>query len=301
MASLIDELSYIVFDTVDIEAWRRFASDVLGFEVAGDAATLRLRMDGRPFRCLVQQGETESLPIVGWRISDASTLKILLSRLSDADMCVEDLDASDLATRQVDGGIRFRCHNGIQHEIVYGPAQCESFTPMGDVSGFITSLGGMGHVVWSTPDMEQMDRLMLDIFAMTLREDISTPAGQGHFYGCNPRHHSMAVFSAPVLSLQHIMVEMNEIDDVGRAMDRVSDLEYEMLQPLGRHRTDHMLSFYVKTPNGFGMEIGCGGVLCDDNWSEVRSANRRRPWGHGAAMHTHRKKFPAPAAAGNGG
>src|SRR3546814_14308885 len=81
------------------------------------------------------------------------------------------------------------------------------------------------------------------------------------------------LFRSRQLHLEHVMVEMNELDDVGRAMDRCEVLGHKLLQPLGRHRNDHMVSFYVETPSGFGMEIGFDGVLCGDDW--IRSEERR--------------------------
>src|SRR3546814_243502 len=151
----------------------------------------------------------------------------------------------------------------------------------------------MGHTAWLMPDIAAMDRLMLGALGMTLREEISAPNVQGHFYGCNPRHHSLAAFGDRQLHLEHVMVEMNELDDVGRAMDRCEVLGHKLLQPLGRHRTDHMVSFYVETPSGFGMEIGFDGVLCGDDWIEQREHRRRRAWGHGAALRNHQREAAA--------
>src|SRR3546814_9530073 len=73
-------------------------------------------------------------------------------------------------------------------------------------------------------------------------------------------------------------------------MDRCEVLGHKLLQPLGRHRTDHMVSFYVETPSGFGMEIGFDGVLCGDDWIEQREHRRRRAWGHGAALRNHQRE-----------
>ena len=296
MTPLVEELAYVVLDTADLDAWTRFAQDILGFEAVRDGANLRLRMDARPYRYLVRQSEGERLPILGWQVADAVTLDTVSGRLGDLGLEVSRLDEAALLARRADGGVRFRCRNGIDHELVHGLGPLSSFVPPGDVTGYVTSPGGLGHVVWSVPDVEAMDRLMIDAFRMTLREDIPTPAGQGHFYGCNARHHSLAVFSAPALRLEHLMVEMADLDDVGRAMDQVSSrAEYEMLQPLGRHRTDHMVSFYVRTPSGFGMEVGYGGLLCDERWADVRDSSRRRPWGHGTAMRAHHKGTTASA------
>ena len=289
----VDELAYIVLETVDVEAWVRYAQGVLGFEVVRDGASVRLRMDSRPFRYLLRKGKTDGLPILGWQVADAENLEWVVARVRQLDLDVVPLDRVELRDRHAAAGVRLTCRNGITFELAYGLTAAEPFSSRGDVTGFVTSSGGLGHVVWTVPDVEEMDRLMIDAFGMSLRENILTPLGTGHFYGCNPRHHSLAVLSGPTLRLEHLMVEMKELDDVGRAMDRAEDAGYMIPQPLGRHRTDHMVSFYVQTPNGFGMEIGFDGLLCGDDWNEVRESSRLRPWGHGHAMRTHQKALAA--------
>src|SRR3546814_4212283 len=132
-------------------------------------------------------------------------------RISDwsSDVCSSDLD---LRFRQAAGGLRFVCHNGISHEIVYGRGDGAPYQPASDVTGFVTGEGGMGHTAWLIPDIAAMDRLMLGALGMTLREEISAPNVQGHFYGCNPRHHSLAAFCVRHLHLYHFMVELRSED-----------------------------------------------------------------------------------------
>jgi 3,4-dihydroxy-9,10-secoandrosta-1,3,5(10)-triene-9,17-dione 4,5-dioxygenase len=291
MTALVDEFAYIILDVIDTDAWARFAGDIVGAQVEQEGATVRLRLDDRPFRYLIRRRQADRLPALGWRVADADALTAVKTRLGDIGLEPAQIEAAELHDRRAAAGLRFSCPNGIDHEVVCGLEGGGAFTPSADVSGFVTGPGGLGHIVWGAPNLEAMDRLMMGAFGMALREDISTPSGVGHFYGCNARHHSLAAFSAPALRLEHIMVEMKDLDDVGCAMDRAVDADYPLTQPLGRHRTDHMVSFYLDTPSGFGMEIGCGGVLCDDSWPQVRDANRRRPWGHGAAMRRHHQRL----------
>jgi 2,3-dihydroxybiphenyl 1,2-dioxygenase len=290
MTSLVEELAYVVVDTTDVFGWERFARKLLGAEAVRDGGTLRLRLDERPYRWLIRTAEKNALPVLGWRVADAAILDLIATKLLKLGHDVASLNRTDLSLRDLTGAVRFRCHNGIQHEVAHDRQVDRPFVPPGDVTGFVTRPGGLGHAVWSIPDVPAMDRLMLEAFGMSLREDILTPAGPGHFYGCNARHHSLAVFTAPALRIEHLMAEMRGLDDVGRAMDRAIDVECDILQPLGRHRTDQMVSFYVRTPNGFGMEIGCGGILVGHDWEQVREGSRKRPWGHGAAMRAHHKK-----------
>src|SRR5205807_1878480 len=61
----------------------------------------------------------------------------------------------------------------------------------------------------------------------------------------------------------HVMLEVADVDDVGRAYDLVNTLGYKVAMSLGRHTNDHMTSFYVRTPSGFEIEYGAGGRLID--------------------------------------
>ena len=62
------------------------------------------------------------------------------------------------------------------------------------------------------------------------------------------------------------MLEMPDIDDVGQTLDRAKAAGVRITSTLGRHKNDHMLSFYMESPAGFDVEIGTGGLLCGDDW-----------------------------------
>ena len=49
---------------------------------------------------------------------------------------------------------------------------------------------------------------------------------------------------------------------------------------LGRHTNDRMTSFYVRTPSGFEIEYGTGGLLVDDATWVVRPYDAGSVWGH---------------------
>ncbi len=49
--------------------------------------------------------------------------------------------------------------------------------------------------------------------------------------------------------------------------------------PTGRHSNHRMFSFYVRSPVGFDVEIGCGGLLVDASWTPSRVVEGD-VWGH---------------------
>ena len=77
------------------------------------------------------------------------------------------------------------------------------------------------------------------------------------------------------------MLEVDELDIVGRAWDKVLEEDAApILSTLGKHTNDKMVSFYVRSPSGFGIEYGTGGILIDDaTWTPTRYAAAHY-WGH---------------------
>ena len=80
--------------------------------------------------------------------------------------------------------------------------------------------------------------------------------------------------------VHHIMFELTDPDDVGRAHDRVRDAGIPLAMDYGKHPNDLMTSFYVRTPSGFELEYGSGGVVIDDATWQITSYDATSLWGH---------------------
>ena len=78
----------------------------------------------------------------------------------------------------------------------------------------------------------------------------------------------------------HLMVEVENSDDVGLCLDRAIRKKVKMSATLGRHINDKMLSFYMKTPGGFDIEFGCEGLEVDDHSWTARESTAVSLWGH---------------------
>jgi 3,4-dihydroxy-9,10-secoandrosta-1,3,5(10)-triene-9,17-dione 4,5-dioxygenase len=156
---------------------------------------------------------------------------------------------------------------------------------------FVTGLMGLGHVVLPVPDDESALRFYTETLGFRLRDSIrmapelfGRPAGPPlwmRFLGCNPRHHSLALapFPAPA-GIVHLMIEVESLDDVGRAMDRCARRGAPISATLGRHANDEMVSFYARAPGGFDVEYGTDGRLVDDATWVSRETTAVSLWGH---------------------
>ena len=139
-------------------------------------------------------------------------------------------------------------------------------------------------------DVEAL-RFYTDVLGFRLRDSMRMPGefvGKEpgstawlRFLGCNPRHHSLAFLPMPNPSkCVHIMLEVEELDDVGRALERVRKHKVPLSATLGRHMNDQMVSFYVKSPGGFDVEYGTEGLQVDDDKWVARESTAVSYWGH---------------------
>ena len=188
----------------------------------------------------------------------------------------------------MESAITFLDPAGIRLEVFHSAVLDHSpvVTPHG--ARFVTGTQGLGHVVIPVPDQDEA----YDFYVKTLgflprgafRLDAPPEAGpmRIRFFGVNERHHSLAMMPSPKQGpgLIHVMVEVDSLDDVGRAQDRVVAEGISLSSTLGRHTNDKMLSFYVRAPGGWDIEFGCDGMLVDEAHYTAEEITADSYWGH---------------------
>jgi hypothetical protein len=119
------------------------------------------------------------------------------------------------------------------------------------------------------------------LLGFRLSDYIEVPSGVATFMHCNARHHSLAFIEVPNLSaMQHLMLEVDDIDVVGRSYDRAIASATRIAMTLGRHTNDRMLSYYATSPSGVDVEYGSDGITIDDATWTVQHFNSLSYWGH---------------------
>jgi 3,4-dihydroxy-9,10-secoandrosta-1,3,5(10)-triene-9,17-dione 4,5-dioxygenase len=290
----LKSLGYLRIEATDVAAWREYGLKVLGMvEGAGTIdGALYLRMDDFPARLVIVPGERDHVAASGWECANAAELQDIRDRLDTAGVPYKEGTAEELADRKVVELISFEDPSGNTLEAFHGVAlqHRRVVSPYGH--RFVTGEQGLGHVVLSTSDDEAALRFYRDVLGFRLRDSMRLPPqmvgrpADGapawlRFFGCNPRHHSLAFLPMPTPSgIVHLMVEVEEADDVGLCHDRALRRKVPMSATLGRHVNDLMLSFYMKTPGGFDVEFGCEGRQVEDDTWVARESTAVSLWGH---------------------
>jgi 3,4-dihydroxy-9,10-secoandrosta-1,3,5(10)-triene-9,17-dione 4,5-dioxygenase len=284
----IRALGYLRLEATDVDAWEHFLRDALDMDVTRDGDVLRARIDERPARLVVTAGDADRLAAVGWEASGLAGLARVTRALEEAGLEVRAASAEELADRRVEALVHVCDPGGIPLEIHAGPALDHRPLVPRDGTRFVAGDLGLGHVVVPEVAMGAAMEFYEGILGFHHRDSMRLP-GMGpdgadawiRFLGCNPRHHSLALFEGPVpTGIVHLMLEVDDLDAVGRGLDRCRDLEVPLSSSLGRHTNDHMVSFYVATPGGFDVEYGTGGRLVDpETWvtTEITAVSY---WGH---------------------
>ena len=285
-------LAYVVVQSAGVDTWRGYAENMLGMQ-AHDAAdgALYLKMDQRDFRYLVVPGDTDRYFASGWELADAAALDAAVHALQQAGVEPMRADAKEVALRRVQAMVWCLDPSGNRHEFFWGVrAEFKRFvSPLG-VPGFVTGAMGLGHVVLPAPQFDATDAFvrdvlgfeLSDIFRVRFTADPAEAEKRIHFMHCkNARHHSLAIMDLAVPSgCVHVMAEVDSMDEVGRALDRLAAQGVKLSATLGRHCNDQMISFYMKTPGGFDLEYGYGGLTVDWAQHTVFEATRVSLWGH---------------------
>jgi 2,3-dihydroxybiphenyl 1,2-dioxygenase len=286
---MVQRLGYVGLGVSDIEAWERFATEILGFVTSGraDDGTLYLRQDSYHHRFALHPTAEDDIVYVGWEARGEGELQQLAERVTAAGIDATFATPSEATARGVVELLRFEDPGGLGHEVFFGLANIgELFVPPELEGRFRTGELGMGHLTLHVTDHDKHVEFYRDLLGMrrtsTRRLPEGAPIDAVSSWRCNRRHHSVAILGMrepAAQRLAHFGLHLNDIDDVGVAYDKAQDAGVVAVT-LGRHQGDQVLSFYATTPSGFQVEYGWLGREILDDAPIDQVVGPPSKWGH---------------------
>ena len=303
----IRQLGYVGLQGADPKAWLDFATRIVGLMparvvpgepwgmpgqpgratpasggsgVAADGSVF-LKMDDWQWRVALHPGPGPGLRYLGLELRGPQELDAAEAELLARGLTVTRATPAELEARCVHGMAHTQDPAGNRVELFHGITRDHNFASPAGQPGFVTGELGMGHVVLLVPDLEAALGFWCGALGFRLSDYVLFGPEQGvWFLHCNARHHSVALVRVgPFAALHHVLFELPGIDDVGQAHDRAVAAGHAITTSLGRHRNDGMFSFYVRSPVGFDVEVGCHGLLVDETWTPSRFVEGD-VWGH---------------------
>ncbi len=294
------ELGYVGVEASNLDEWSDFAANVLRVEIArrDQDGSLYLRIDERSHRYAIHPGSSNDISYFGMQVRNVGELAAMGRKLTEAGFAVTRGSEALDKQRCVFDLIQVTDPNDLVCEIFCGPQiNPVPFHPARPMSGkFVTGSLGAGHLALMVDDIKESLRFYCDILGCGITDywDIETMTpGMGYacFLHCNGRHHSLLLAQAPPHNgrLEHWMMEVAEIDDLGRVQDEVEARQIPIKRTLGRHNNDHVVSVYFPSPSGFNIEIGWDGLVIDPATWSVNLHPPLEIWGH------HFDALPGPS------
>ena len=285
----VTQLGYVGVEASDLAAWEHFGVTLLGMQASHRSEqALHLRMDEKAHRWIITAGPADDLAFTGYECASEAALREIAARLRAAGSEVTMADAALAQSRGVDCLAVTADPLGNRVELYVGLADAETpFQSSALQSSFVTDVGGAGHQVLMEHGLERQRLLdWYGLLGLKLTDVIDEQVAPGFtasvaFLHCNSRHHTIAFANMPFPKrMHHFMVEVAGMSDVGLAYDRCLDAGLEIEMTLGQHSNDRMFSFYVRSPSGFNIEFGWGGVTIDEASWQTRHFDRLSTWGH---------------------
>ena len=297
----VSQLAYLGIGVSDTNAWKTFATDILGMQMIerADDGTVYLRMDENHHRIALHPSGEDDVLYIGLQTPTMAAYDASEAALKAAGVSMTQGTPAEIAHRRLIDFVKFETGE-LPFELSIGPNTRwdPPFQPARPMSGFKTGSLGFGHIVVRSTDRDESAGLLTKALGFRVSDYINTLV----FLHCNPRHHSIAFQpSIPDLPrsrdkrLWHFMLETNTLDDVGTALDLATRAGVPVVSSLGRHSNDQMVSFYMSTPSGFEVEYGWGGRLVDDAVWQVQRHDRGTIWGHKVQLEPAQTS-QAPAA-----
>ncbi len=247
-------LAYVALNVTDLGRTLAFYTDIVGLdatEIADGQAALRCGPDHH--NVLLNRAPEPGLKRIGFELESEDDLERAFRHLECCGYTPAWLDAEECAALHQGPGLRFR-HPGTGLPLEYFIDMERMAEPFG---ARLARIARLGHVVVSTPDLPAMrDSLMRDL-GFVLSDEVD---GMIAFLRCfpNPFHHSLGIARADENRLHHVNFMVTDIDDVGRALNRLKKNEVEIVYGPGRHPPSGSIFLYFLDPDGMTVEFSFG-------------------------------------------
>jgi len=263
----VTELGYMGVGVKDPDAWKHFATKIVGWELVDDGERDRCyaRMDYWHHRIVLHNDKSDDLLYLGFRVSGPEEFREMQQQLAEAGIKYRVGSEEEASERHVLEVLKLTDPDGNPIEIFHGPEVLFSkpFHPGRGMHGrFKTGAGGLGHCIIRERDAAAAYRFYR---ALGMRGSVEYKIQIGRqivmptFMHCNERDHSVAfgIGDSP-RRLNHVMIEVDNLDDVGLTYELVREHKIPVTIKPGKHSNDHMYSFYFRNPSGWMIEYGWG-------------------------------------------
>lgn len=249
------DITYVRLGTRDLEGATRYATEILGLEIAERSGrAVYFRSDAREHTLCYFEGDPTD-HVVAFELSSRAELDASAAELERIGHPVHAGTASECALRKVQGFIAFDDPTGNRIELVWRP-QMGSRGFNGTRQAGIT---GFSHIGLCTTDAARDEAFWTRVCNAKASDHI----GEAPLLRIASIHHSLALFPTHRKGIQHINHQMASTDDIQRAFNFIRERNVPVVFGPGKHPTSSARFLYFEGPEGMVYEYSSG--VCEIN------------------------------------
>lgn len=259
----VRRLESITLRVTDLEAASSFYRDVLGLVELGrdDAVYLGCGLDGNADLALVEGGTgVERFTLRAVELP----LDTYEDRLMEAGIAVEDADSplpgqGRRLAFELPGGRLSMAIAEVEETRYHNAADPESLPTAAGVNPDRSPIApvDLSHITAMTPDLEGDVTFCQDVLGLTVSDAGRNPPGDlvMAFMRAGDYHHDVALFADPEHSLHHVALEVADVSQLVRCLDRVAAAGIELQAGPVRHGPGSNIAAYFMSPGGNRVEL----------------------------------------------
>ena len=246
----LHDIRYVRLGTGDLAAARKFASEIIGLEVAMESKDrLYLRSDDRDHTLCYFKGDPGD-HTVAFEVSSSHDLDAAADALKGRGIESRRGDEVECADRRVMEYLNFKDPTGNNIDLVVRPFHSgKRHFPSRDAG-----ITGFSHVGLRSTDAVRDEEFWTTIFNARVSDWI----GPAPLLRIDDIHHKIALFPSTCAGVQHINHQVASIDDIMRSMYLLGNHQIRIVFGPGRHPTSSAIFLYFEGPDGMVFEYSCG-------------------------------------------
>lgn len=246
----LHDIRYVRLGTAHLDQSLRYATEVLGLEVARrEGKSVYLRSDSRDHTLCYFEGDARD-HTVAFEVDTPEELDKALTTLAEAGYATRRGTADEAEQRHVREFINFTDPSGNSIDLVFAPHHSgRRYFPSRDAG-----ITGFSHVGLRTLDARRDEAFWTQL----LSAKVSDRIGEAPLLRIDEIHHKLALFPSTFAGVQHINHQVESIDDIMRAFYILQERGIPIRFGPGRHPTSGAMFLYFEGPDGMIYEYSTG-------------------------------------------
>lgn len=249
-----EKLGYAALNVTNLDRSVAFYRDLLGLDLVEQGESVAyLRCNSDHHNLVLYRSEMAGLKRVANQMASPEDLtrayefyiaEDLHPVWLDMDECHALKQGPTFRVREPQSGVLFEFYDRItQLALPYRPTQ--------------TKIARLGHVVVGTRNYEKAVHNLNTLFNFAISDFVD---GKFSWMRCfpNPLHHTFAIGNSDRNHLHHVNFMVTDIDDIGKALNRLQKAGVDVVFGPGRHLPSTSIFLYFLDPDGLTIEFSFG-------------------------------------------